>query len=124
MRLHLTATALGLLALTIDGALAQAPEPPAPATAAAPEADIKAKIQATQKARDELIQRFEAESAKKGSKDAKRDAELHALSGTICSGCSGAAPSIAPPKRNLPKRSAPKRRPSASDEPPIVDDLR
>jgi hypothetical protein len=32
-----------------------------------PDASIKAKIQATEKARDNLMQRFEAESAKKGS---------------------------------------------------------
>lgn len=128
MRLHLAAAALGLLALSNDRVLAQTTDSLAPLTAPAapaevPDASIKAKIQATEKARDDLMQRFEAESAKKGSRDAKRDAQLHALSNTVCSGCGGATPSTAPPRRSPPKRSAPKRERAAPDEPAKVDDL-
>lgn len=127
MRLHLAAAALGLFALTNAGVVAQTTESPvAPAAApstSSPDADLKAKIHATAQARDELIQRFQAESAKKVSKDAKRDAELHALSGTICFGCAGTVPSVAPAKRTSPKRSVPKRKLTAPEEQPIVDDL-
>jgi hypothetical protein len=127
MRLHLAAAALGLLALSNDRVLAQTTESLVPVTAPAapaeaPDASIKAKIQATEKARDDLMQRFEAESAKKGSRDAKRDAQLHALSNTVCSGCGGATPSAAP-RRSPPRRSAPKRERAAPDETAKVDDL-
>ena len=128
MRIRPAAAALGLLVLTYDGTSAQTPERPPPVTAAAPateppDIDLKAMIAATEKARDELRQRFEAESAKKGSKDAKRDAELHSLSNSVCAGCGGAAPSSAPVKRSPPKRAAPKRKAAEPGEPPIVDDL-
>jgi hypothetical protein len=49
--------------------------------------DLKAKIEATEKARDELMRRFQAESAKKSRADSKRDEYLRKLSGTVCSEC-------------------------------------
>ena len=128
MRFHSAAAALGVYALTNTMAVGQTMEQPAPTAATspsieAPEADLKAKIQATEKARDELRRRFEADSAKKGSKDAKNDARLHALSNTVCSGCGGASPSNTPPRRSPSRHSAPKRAPAAPEEPPIVDDV-
>jgi hypothetical protein len=128
MRFHSAAAALGVLALTNTMAFAQTPETSVPTAATAPsveapEGDLKAKIQATEKARDELRQRFEADSAKKGSKDAKNDARLHALSNTVCSGCGGASPSNTPPRRSPSRHSAQKRAPAAPEEPPIVDDV-
>lgn len=125
MRSHIFAAALGLLALSDGAAVAQMPEAPASAVTAGPtpaDTELRAKIQATQKARDELIQKFEAESAKKGKKDAKRDAELQGLSGTVCSGC-GAVQHTTPTRRKTQKHAAPKPVPDDPDTGPIVNDL-
>lgn len=125
MRSQVFAAALGLLALGDGAAVAQTTEAPAPAVTVKPtppDTDLKAKIQATQKARDELIQKFEAESAKKGKKDAKRDAEMQSLSGTVCSGC-GTMQHTAPTRRKTQKQAAPKPAPDDPEAGPIVNDL-
>jgi len=97
--------------------------------AASGDDDLKAKIEATEKARDELMRRFQADSAKKSSADKRRDERLRKLSDIICSECGPAHrkvrrppthPAVAAPDSGV---GAPEPEDITPEDPENVDDL-
>lgn len=58
-----------------------------PHVAAQPEENLKEKIKAAEKGREDLLRRIETDNAKARSREQERDIRLRKLSGSVCSGC-------------------------------------